>query len=153
MDILTTLIEKGTELKKKISKNRNKVVSNSLKDEVSIWKNQCVLYVDSLKISKSIQARFNTAAIILDYNGHYDFQRIDEMLNFLKALQPQDADSITVNTNSPSKSNKVFIVHGHNRALRTEVKNVLLEIGLKPVVLSEQANGGKTIIEKFEEYS
>ena len=153
MDILTTLIEKGTELKKKISKNRNKVVSNSLKDEVSIWKNQCVLYIDSLKISKFIQTRFKTAAFNLDYNGHYDFQHIDEMLNFLKALQPQDADSISVNTNSPSYSNKVFIVHGHNKALRTEVKNVLLEIGLKPVVLSEQANGGKTIIEKFEEYS
>ena len=51
------------------------------------------------------------------------------------------------------QSNKVFIVHGHNKALRDEVKNVLYEIGLQPIVLGEQANGGKTIIEKFEDYS
>lgn len=153
MDKLTILIEKGMEIKKKISKNRNKVVSNALKEETSIWKNQCVLYVDSLKISKVIKARFDTAAINLDYNSQYRFHHIDEMLNILKALLPQEEDAQDNQEIISPQSNKVFIVHGHNKALRDEVKNVLYEIGLQPIVLGEQANGGKTIIEKFEDYS
>ena len=152
MDKLTVLTERGMEIKKKISKNRNKVVSNALKEETSIWKNQCVLYVDSLKISKIIKTRFFTAALNLDFNNQYRFQHMEEMLNILKALLPQE-DAPEIKETTFPQSNKVFIVHGHNKALRDEVKNVLYELGLKPVVLSEQANGGKTIIEKFEENS
>ncbi len=154
MDILTSLIERGMEIKKNVSKNRNKIVSNALKEDASIWKNQCVIYVDKLKISKFIKMRFTTAALNLDFNSRYDFQYLDEMLNILKALLPQgDESSAKEENTSTPPSNKVFIVHGHNKALKNEVKAVLLELGLKPIILSEQANGGKTIIEKFEEYS
>jgi predicted nucleotide-binding protein len=45
---------------------------------------------------------------------------------------------------------KVFIVHGHNTEIKTEVCNTLYKLKLKPIVLHEQANLGKTIIEKFE---
>ena len=55
--------------------------------------------------------------------------------------------------NAPEKSDKVFVVHGHNNAVLFRVKETLTTLGLKPIVLREQANGGRTIIEKFEEYS
>ena len=133
MDKLTVLIERGMEIKKKVSKNRNKVVSNALKEEICIWKNQCVLYVDSLKISKIIKTRFDIAAINLDYNSQYKFQYIDEMLNVLKALLPQEDAQENQEISTP-QSNMVFIVHGHKKALRDEVKNVLYEIGLNLIV-------------------
>ena len=46
---------------------------------------------------------------------------------------------------------KVFIVHGHDNALKQEVARIVEKQGLEAIILSEQANRGKTIIEKFEE--
>lgn len=47
----------------------------------------------------------------------------------------------------------IFIVHGHDNALKQEVARTLERLGLKPIILHEQANHGQTIIEKFEEYA
>lgn len=47
----------------------------------------------------------------------------------------------------------VFIVHGHDDAAINEVKVFLITLGLHPIILREQASGGKTIIEKIEEYT
>lgn len=51
----------------------------------------------------------------------------------------------------PISSNKIFIVHGRDHNLLTQVENALMKLGLDPIVLQEQANNGKTIIEKIEE--
>ena len=48
---------------------------------------------------------------------------------------------------------KVFIVHGHDGELKESVARVIERQGIKPVILSEQANRGATIIEKIETYS
>ena len=47
-------------------------------------------------------------------------------------------------------SNKVFIVHGHDGEVRESVARFLTTIGFVPVILNEQANRGRTIIEKVE---
>jgi len=44
----------------------------------------------------------------------------------------------------------VFVVHGRNAALRAEVARTLEALGLEPLILSEQTNEGRTLIEKFE---
>lgn len=54
-------------------------------------------------------------------------------------------------TKSIFNSNRVFIVHGHNDKLKFEVARFVEKLGLEAVILSEQANNGKTIIEKIEE--
>lgn len=48
---------------------------------------------------------------------------------------------------------RVFIVHGRNEEYRREVAQTILSFGLEPVVLHEQPNKGRTIIEKFEDYA
>ena len=50
-----------------------------------------------------------------------------------------------------TRKKKVFIVHGHNDALKQEVARIIEKQGIEAVILSEQANQGKTIIEKIEE--
>ncbi|HAT4332812.1 TPA: nucleotide-binding protein [Clostridium perfringens] len=50
-------------------------------------------------------------------------------------------------------SNEVFIVHGRDNAAKLEIARYLEKLTLKPIILSEQASGGKTIIEKIEEYT
>ncbi|MFC7514360.1 TIR domain-containing protein [Herbaspirillum sp. GCM10030257] len=48
------------------------------------------------------------------------------------------------------KSNNVFIVHGHDGEARESVARFLESLGLKAIILHEQANRGRTVIEKVE---
>lgn len=48
------------------------------------------------------------------------------------------------------KSNKIFIVHGHEEAPREKVARFLEKIGFEAIILHEQASMGGTIIEKVE---
>ncbi|WP_407708135.1 TIR domain-containing protein [Bacillus mycoides] len=48
---------------------------------------------------------------------------------------------------------KVFIVHGHDDFAKTQVSELMRRLGLTPIILHQQANEGKTIIEKIESYS
>lgn len=50
-------------------------------------------------------------------------------------------------------SNKIFIVHGRDNEMKLDVARVLEKLGLTPVILQEQPNRGRTIIEKFSEYT
>ncbi len=62
--------------------------------------------------------------------------------------------SVTPSANANQiQSNKIFIVHGHDIALKEQVARTLTTLGLNPVILHEKPNAGKTIIEKFEEHA
>lgn len=72
--------------------------------------------------------------------------------NILKEAEHSlDTDGLGLKKEMQTSSNKVFIVHGRDTLLRTQVENVLRALGLEPIILQEQANIGKTIIEKIEE--
>lgn len=51
------------------------------------------------------------------------------------------------------RTNKVFVVHGHDDAARESIARFLERLGLEAVILHEQATGGRTIIEKLEYYA
>jgi predicted nucleotide-binding protein len=53
----------------------------------------------------------------------------------------------------PANTKKVFIVHGHDDVLKNALARFLQRIGLTPVILHEQPNRGRTIIEKFIDHS
>jgi predicted nucleotide-binding protein len=42
------------------------------------------------------------------------------------------------------------MVHGHNEEMKQTVARVVTKLGLNPIILHEQANEGRTIIDKFE---
>lgn len=50
-------------------------------------------------------------------------------------------------------STRVFLVHGHDEAAIHETARFLERLGLDVVILREQPNSGRTIIEKFVDYS
>nr|WP_291006123.1 nucleotide-binding protein [Hyphomicrobium sp.] len=52
-----------------------------------------------------------------------------------------------------ARSNKIFIVHGHDGEARETVARFLEGMGFKAIILHEQANRGQTIIEKVEAHS
>jgi predicted nucleotide-binding protein len=49
-------------------------------------------------------------------------------------------------------SNEVFVVHGRDEAAKETVARTLQRAGLTPIILHEQASGGRTVIEKFEKH-
>ena len=52
-----------------------------------------------------------------------------------------------------SESRRVFVVHGHDEAARETVARFLERLKLVPVILHEQPNEGRTIIEKIEDHA
>ena len=48
---------------------------------------------------------------------------------------------------------KIFIVHGHDGELKESVARIIEKQKIEAIILSEQANRGRTVIEKFENYS
>lgn len=107
--------------------------------------------------------RLANTALAIDTHGNYhsEFERAKATL--LKCLElaisalTEDAFGelrvAASTTSSPALSNKVFIVHGHDGALKTDVERFVHQIGLEPIVLHRQVDQGQTIIEKFEQHS
>lgn len=58
-----------------------------------------------------------------------------------------------IERDQPTASRKVFIVHGHDEEMKQVVARTLTSLELDPVILHEQSNQGRAIIEKFEDYS
>jgi predicted nucleotide-binding protein len=69
------------------------------------------------------------------------------------ALIKTEIKEPTIAKTSSVDSKKVFIVHGHNNEIKVNVARTIEKLGLEAIILHEQANAGKTIIEKFEEHS
>lgn len=61
--------------------------------------------------------------------------------------EPQQAVSL------PSQiARAAFIVHGHDEGSREAIARFLERLSIKPIILHEQANMGRTLIEKFEQH-
>src|SRR4030042_1958076 len=63
---------------------------------------------------------------------------------------PEAGETSIVNMEN---SKRVFIVHGHDEGMKQAVARILEKLGLEPIILHEQPNQGRTIIEKFTDYS
>ena len=67
-------------------------------------------------------------------------------------VQPQTANG-QLSVGEPIATNRVFVVHGRDEEAKQTVARYLERLELEPVILQEQPNEGRTIIEKFEEYA
>ena len=59
----------------------------------------------------------------------------------------------TLNTSERNNTNQVFLIHGRDPGTRDTVARFLETLGLEPVILQEQPDQGRTIIEKFEQHA
>ena len=74
----------------------------------------------------------------------------------MKNLAPKTRKQDNMDTSqnrSMSSNNEVFIVHGRDDTYKHIAARVLEKLGLQPIILHEQHNAGRTIIEKFEDHS
>ena len=67
--------------------------------------------------------------------------------------QSEDLTDNQANSSTLSHGNEIFVVHGHDEAMKTSVARALEKLDLVPIILHERPNQGRTIIEKFTDYA
>ena len=94
------------------------------------------------------------------YIGHYlegiknAKARLETAIAMLKERIEDSASDDTPITSEPAAyARKAFIVHGHDLACRKDVELFLRKLDFDYVVLNEQPNSGRTVIEKIEQHS
>lgn len=75
---------------------------------------------------------------------------IDALTEKLAESEEETAQKSAAASQGSFDSKKVFIVHGHNETVKQSVARTLENIGLTPIILAEQPDKGRTLIEKFE---
>jgi predicted nucleotide-binding protein len=75
-----------------------------------------------------------------------------EVDSLKEVLQYSAAPSPSPKEPELTATDEIFIVHGRDSAAKAEVARFIQQAGLKPVILHEQPNAGRTVIEKFEQY-
>ena len=82
-----------------------------------------------------------------------DFPTIkEEIIDYIIETQVTEQLKKGKKANGPPSEN-VFIVHGSDHKPMKELKAILIECGLNPIILHEQPSGSRTIVEKLEKYS
>lgn len=109
------------------------------------------LYVDN-DLKAKAQGLLNCPTINADWVEEMDafLHGVSNQLLLKEAKQTNKTASQPIKRNA---GNKVFIVHGHDDVAKLDVAHTLANLQITPVILHEQASGGKTIIEKIEEYT
>lgn len=105
----------------------------------SLWGNPFpTLYENFLN---RISAKLNTLESII------------ERLELIPEVSQISSTELKQKTSENSYDDKVFIVHGHDEEAKQSVARFIENLGLKAIILHEQPNKGRTIINKFEDYS
>jgi hypothetical protein len=74
-----------------------------------------------------------------------------EQLQVASQIQKTSTPATLNVERKPSK--EVFIVHGHNAALKYEISHSLQSAGLDVTILHEEPNEGRTLLEKFADHA
>lgn len=94
--------------------------------------------------------KFLNLAVENDTERRISSGRMRAYLFSLNNREPsQMVKAVKLNKTSIS-SKSVFIVHGHDNEAKETVARFIANLSLKPIILHEQPNNGKTIIDKFE---
>lgn len=80
--------------------------------------------------------------------------RTKAVLNaYMEEMIDEGKDEVSMPVKAQRHFNKIFIVHGHDGELKQAVARIIENQNIEAIILSEKANLGRTIIEKFEDYS
>lgn len=135
--------------------------------DYKIWKNKVIGYFRNNENydASEIEDLFNVFES--EYNEGaftnllvYLFEALDEVESegCLRKEQKSSEDMIMTQNKLEqfivdNQKSKVFIVHGHSELLIAQTESFIQRLGFEPIILRNQANQGKTIIEKLEYYT
>ena len=114
---------------------------------------------DSLELRKLKQRNFAPRYYFLGEEHDDAIECVRDLQATVLELKEYLEEENNIPENSYQKAlsipvtDKIFIVHGHDGEIKEAVARLLEKQGIKPIILNEQVNQGKTIIEKFEKYA
>jgi predicted nucleotide-binding protein len=131
------------------------------------WDSEVARWLDAKYPESGLSAKWSSVSTspLVSGGQYYDFPEtwkafrvaVQQRLSWLGDLGSSISTSNKYENRKYAKtsniSNRVFIVHGHNDAVREAVARFLEKLGLEVIILHEQPNKGRTIIEKFVDYS
>jgi predicted nucleotide-binding protein len=110
------------------------------------WKTQLLSFLMQLRGADDVY----TTRFEKEVQDRYESD-VKSGIGVLKALYEDLDFAPQVPYNAPSaQTNNVFVVHGHDEEMKRAIARTLSRLGLQPLILHEQPNQGKTLIEKFE---
>jgi len=110
------------------------------------WKTQSLSFLMQLRGADDVY----TTRFEKEVHDRYESD-VKSGIGILKALYEDLDFTSQVLYNAPSaQTNNVFVVHGHDEEMKQAGARTLSRLGLQPIILHEQPNQGKTLIEKFE---
>ena len=80
----------------------------------------------------------------------------EKLMGYLQSLADDEelwGETEEINIGVAQMNNKVFIVHGHDNEAKLETARTLTNGGFEPIILHEQPDSGRTIIEKIERFA
>lgn len=80
-------------------------------------------------------------------------QALKEVLEERVAHAVPSQNQLAAQPSPIPNTGKVFIVHGHEPGVLNTVARFIEKLGLEPVILHEQPNENRTVIEKLEDHS
>ena len=92
----------------------------------------------------------------------YEASRLENQIKMLRSCMEQlqteielseRKEEIPVEIGEEVFSNRVFIVHGRNEGIKEAVARFIEKLELEAIILHEKPSKGRTIIEKFSDYS
>ena len=151
---LRELIEQGEELVAQGGSGSGGY-NGSLQTEYYSWRLQ------SLVVLGEFGSPMESSLLEINNNSRSQFFYQESARQILGALKGANAlirkgriivDAPTTDHRT-KESKKVFVVHGRDDQTKSRVARFLEILGLTPVILHEQSNQGRTIIEKFEQHA
>jgi len=123
------------------------------KGRYNTWAMNCISLLDSVaekhaqRIEKIYSPEHPTVNIVEQILGI-----VRSAIVYIKTQDQRNSDTGPQRASS-ALSNDIFIVHGKDDEMKQSVARTLEKLGLSPIILHEQPNQGRTIIEKFSDYS
>lgn len=110
--------------------------------------------IKRIKVLRSESPTTKNAFTVLPDGNIFSIFVSDVTNHFIKhASRPQKGRPDEIKTKSKTENNKIFVVHGHDEGMKHAVARTLEKLNLAPIILHEQPNQGRTIIEKLEYYA
>lgn len=160
-------IEKGCEIRNRIINSEQDL--QKAKAERTKWSDYNVDLLTRLFDNESIAKEYKRGiGSIRPHSAGYDWlvndfrkgmdsklTRLESILDRIELFDELGGEpvSLAASDQTPSVGSDVFVVHGHDKEAKESVARFVEKLDLHAIILHEQPNEGRTIIEKFEDYS
>jgi predicted nucleotide-binding protein len=138
-------------------------------DRFNSWRRKLATFLDDNLPGESSNLNSKLQLVGLVFRGHesdaeyFWRNKGDKMCAYIDSLildveQGEydikvEKETIIETTKVKGRSNKVFIVHGHDGEAKERTARFIEKLGFEPIILHEQVTKSRTIIEKIEHYS